>query len=96
MSQPGRTGRSTATWVVVTLLLLVGIAGTLIVPVYARATPKLGAFPFFYWYQLVWIPLVAILATVAYLLTRRATGRRPAADTRPAAAAGEEGRHESR
>jgi membrane protein implicated in regulation of membrane protease activity len=96
MSQPGRTGKNTAIWTLVTLLLLVGIAGTLVVPLYARATPKLGAFPFFYWYQLVWIPLVAILATVAYLLARRATGRRPAADGRAAATAGEEGRHEPR
>jgi membrane protein implicated in regulation of membrane protease activity len=97
MSQPGRTGNHTATWTIVTLLLVVGIAGTLIVPVYARTTPTLGGFPFFYWYQLVWIPLVAILATLAYLLTRRAArprdGQQPGA---PAGPAGEERRDEPR
>jgi hypothetical protein len=56
---------------VVAVLLAIGVAGTLVVPLYARTGPRLGAFPFFYWYQLAWIPLVAILATVAYLLTRK-------------------------
>jgi hypothetical protein len=27
---------------------------------------------FFYWYQLMWVPIVAILAAVAYLLNRLA------------------------
>ncbi len=53
------------------MLLLLGVVGTLIVPVYARTSPKWGPFPFFYWYQLAWIPLVAILSTIAYLLVRR-------------------------
>jgi membrane protein implicated in regulation of membrane protease activity len=89
MSQPGRTRNNTATWTIVTLLLVVGTVGTLIVPVYARTTPTLGGFPFFYWYQLIWIPLVAILATLAYLLTRRAT--RPRGSEQPSAAAGPAG-----
>jgi hypothetical protein len=32
---------------------------------------EVGPFPFFYWYQLAWIPLVAVLSTIAYLLVRR-------------------------
>jgi hypothetical protein len=71
MSQPGRSGRRPARWAVVTVLLAIGVAGTLVVPLYARTGPQLGAFPFFYWYQLAWIPLVAILSTAAYLLVRR-------------------------
>jgi hypothetical protein len=50
-------------------LLLASLVGMLTVPIYARTTPKLGSFPFFYWYQLLWIPLVAILGWLAYLLT---------------------------
>jgi hypothetical protein len=42
-----------------------------VVPLYARTGPRLGAFPFFYWYQLAWIPLVAILGAVSYLLVRK-------------------------
>jgi Protein of unknown function (DUF3311) len=75
MSQPGRSGPRPAVWAVVAVLLAIGVAGTLVVPLYARTGPRLGAFPFFYWYQLAWIPLVAILATVAYLLVRK-PGRR--------------------
>jgi hypothetical protein len=72
--EPPRPGRSRgrATWTIVGVLLAIGVAGTLIVPIYARVTPKAGAFPFFYWYQLLWIPLVAILSGVCYLLVRRA------------------------
>jgi len=28
--------------------------------------------PFFYWYQLMWVPIVAILAAASYLLSRLA------------------------
>jgi hypothetical protein len=73
---PAPAGRSSATWAAVTVLLAVGIAGTLIVPIYARTAPQWGPFPFFYWYQLIWVPVVAILAWIAYLLlrVRRAPG----------------------
>jgi membrane protein implicated in regulation of membrane protease activity len=73
MTQSGRSGRNPVILTVVGVLLAAAVVGTLWVPIYARTTPKLGAFPFFYWYQLVWIPLVAILAWAAYLLTRKVT-----------------------
>jgi uncharacterized membrane protein len=56
---------------VVAVLLVIGVLGTLVVPLYARTGPELGGWPFFYWYQLLWIPLVAVLSTIAYLLVRR-------------------------
>ncbi len=46
-------------------------SGTLIVPIYTRSSPKLGSFPFFYWYQLLWVPVVALLTTICYLITTR-------------------------
>jgi membrane protein DedA with SNARE-associated domain len=67
--------KSPATYAVVTFLLLVGIAGTLWVPIYARAGPKLGPFPFFYWYQLIWVPVTAALCWVCYLLLKNKPGR---------------------
>jgi hypothetical protein len=72
-----------AAWVFVTILLVIAVAGTLVVPIYARSTPKLGDFPFFYWYQLLWVPLVGILSGIAYVITRPAS----AADGPEAAAA---------
>jgi threonine/homoserine efflux transporter RhtA len=63
-------------WVAVTVLLAVAIAGTLWVPLYDRSTPKLGPFPFFYAYQLIWIPVSAAVCWVCYLLLRRRPGTR--------------------
>jgi Protein of unknown function (DUF3311) len=79
MTQPDRSGRSPVVWAVVTVLLAAGVAGPLVVPIFARSSPKLVSFPFFYWYQLIWIPLVAVLTSLAYLLTRKASrgARRP-------------------
>ena len=54
-------GKGLATWGTVTVLLTVAIAGTLWVPIYARSLPKLGQFPFFYWYQFLWVPASAVL-----------------------------------
>ena len=80
MAQHASSGKSPATWGVVTVLLTVAIAGTLCVPIYARYLPKLGDFPFFYWFQLIWVPVAAILCWISYLLLRtkrpRGTGSR--------------------
>ena len=70
MAQPAPPGRRPAARRAVTVLLLVAIGGALVVPIYARSMPKLGDFPFFYWYQLVWVPTVAILCWICYVLLR--------------------------
>lgn len=62
----------------VTVLLAAAVVGTLWVPFYNSPTPTLGGFPFYYWYQLVWIPAVALLSWCAYLLTRRTERGEPA------------------
>ncbi len=74
MSPSNSPGRSPAAWVLATLLLLAAIVGSLWVPIYARTTPKLGAFPFFYWYQLLLVIAVAIVSWVAFLLIRPRAG----------------------
>ncbi len=76
MAHSGPAPRRTGAWVLITVLLLVAVLGTLIVPIYARATPALGAFPFFYWYQLLWVPVVSALTAACYLISVR-VGRRP-------------------
>lgn len=48
------------------LLLLVPFAALAWVPFYNRATPELFGFPFFYWYQLVWVPLTSLLTYIVY------------------------------
>jgi Protein of unknown function (DUF3311) len=78
MAHSGPPQRRTGAWVLITVLVLISILGTLIVPIYARSTPAIGAFPFFYWYQLLWVPFVAILMAVCYMLSTR--GSRSTAD----------------
>jgi hypothetical protein len=45
--------------------------------------------PFFYWYQLMWVPIVAILAAAAYLLNRQAQRSRAASAPSPDRGPGE-------
>ena len=71
--------KSPAAYAAATVLTLVGVAGTLWVPFYARSTPKLGAFPFFYWYQFMWVPGISLVSWLVYLLLR--TRPAPGADT---------------
>jgi hypothetical protein len=59
-------------WTLIAVLLAVVLAGTLWVPLYNRTTPALGSFPFFYWYQLLWVPVVALVSWLAYQLSKRA------------------------
>lgn len=55
-------------------LFIIPFFGTLWVPLYNRVDPTLLGFPFFYWYQLAWIPASVILTGAIYLLTEpRAT-----------------------
>jgi hypothetical protein len=53
------------------VLVAASILGTLIVPIYAHVTPKIGDFPFFYFYLLAYMPVVAIALWVATVLQRK-------------------------
>jgi Protein of unknown function (DUF3311) len=51
-------------------LLLVPLVGVLIPPIYNSASPELIGIPFFYWYQMVWIPISVLCTVVVYRKTR--------------------------
>jgi hypothetical protein len=51
---------------VIHLLLFVPYPALAWVPYYNRALPDLFGIPFFYWYQLLWIPLGAVLLLPIY------------------------------
>ena len=51
-------------------LLVLPFVATLIPPLYARGAPALFGFPFFYWYQILWIVLSALIVWVVYSATR--------------------------
>ena len=48
------------------LLLLVPFAALAFVPFYNEAMPTLFGFPFFYWYQLLWVPMTSLLTYIVY------------------------------
>jgi hypothetical protein len=49
------------------LLLLIPYVAMMWVPYYNRSAPEIAGIPFFYWYQLVWIVLGAVILLPAYL-----------------------------
>jgi hypothetical protein len=62
-----KAARSWLTW-----LILLPYLGLLVVPLYNRHDPVLFGFPFFYWYQLAWVPVTALLIWIAYRSVRDA------------------------
>jgi len=56
---------------VIAVLVIACIAGTLFVPIYAQTTPKIGDFPFFYFYLLAYMPVVAIALWIVIQLQKR-------------------------
>ena len=61
------------------LLLVIPFVAVLWVPFYASTTPEIAGFPFFYWYQFLWVLISAILTAIVYF----ATSRRPVAEEPP-------------
>ncbi len=61
----------TPTKYVVAALLLVGIVVPLLVGTYDQIDPRLFGFPFFYWYQLLWVFVAAGLCALSYVLLKR-------------------------
>jgi hypothetical protein len=56
---------------IIAILVAGSILCTLIVPIYASITPKVGDWPFFYFYLPASIPFVVIALCVTVLLQRR-------------------------
>ncbi|HET6354238.1 DUF3311 domain-containing protein [Streptomyces sp.] len=67
----GRRGHHRLRRVAIAVLLLVPAAGLLWVPWYAGESPMLAGTPFFYWYQLAWVPGCCLCLLAAYALTDR-------------------------
>ena len=53
------------------VLLLLPVFAVLAVPIFNRAAPALWGFPFFYWYQMLWVILCSGLAGLVFLLEDR-------------------------
>jgi hypothetical protein len=64
--------KRTPAWV--WMVLAAPYAGLLFPAVYARATPTLFGFPFFYWYQMAWVVATSLLLGLVYHSANRANG----------------------
>lgn len=72
--RPAGQVRHRAHWIRVILLLpLVAMSW---VSSYNAVQPALAGIPFFYWYQLLWILLAALLVTIVYRVEKRPAGGR--------------------
>jgi hypothetical protein len=61
--RPSRLAR-----LLVSLLFLIIVIVTLWVPLYNRIEPSWHGIPFFYWFQMCWIVVTAIVTVIAYRL----------------------------
>jgi hypothetical protein len=59
--------RRRSKWV---LLLVLPYLGLCFPQLYARATPALWGFPFFYWYQFAWVIMASALLGIVYYKLR--------------------------
>ena len=66
------------------VLLLLPFIGLLWVPFYNHRLPELFGFPFFYWYQLLWVPISSLLTWLVYRQLHRAGQAGDAAGNRGA------------
>jgi hypothetical protein len=48
------------------IVLIIPFIATLWVPFYNQARPSFIGLPFFYWYQMLWVPLASLLILVVY------------------------------
>ncbi len=51
-------------------LLLVPLIGLLFPSIYNHTSPELIGLPFFYWYQLAWVPISVAITALVYVKTR--------------------------
>jgi Protein of unknown function (DUF3311) len=51
-------------------LLVLPLLGLLVPPIYNDVDPTLIGIPFFYWYQLAWVPISVAVTAVVYVKTR--------------------------
>jgi uncharacterized protein DUF3311 len=70
--RPTNAPLSVGTKVLAGVLLAIPLLALALVPTYSRETPALWGFPFFYWYQLLWVLLTPLFTLLAYLVIKQA------------------------
>lgn len=68
--------------VIAAICVVVPFIAVLYVTIYDRQKPEVAGFPFFFWWQLLWVAITAGLMGLAYFVVRREElGRKAAART---------------
>jgi hypothetical protein len=80
--QASRARRRRLWWYV---LLLVQFAAVAWPPLYNKVEPAWAGIPFFYWYQLVWIVIGAVLTAIVYFATESTRQKADAGQPPPVA-----------
>jgi hypothetical protein len=62
--------------VIAAVCLIAPFVAMLWIPSYNKTNPKLLGFPFFYWYQLLWVVITAVLMIVAFTAVNRDRAQR--------------------
>ena len=92
---PGRSRSPVAahpvTSAIIAILVLASVFFAVYVPLYASATPKVGDFPFFYIYLLIYMPVLGVVMWIVITLQQRLRpgSPRPGADGPAGAGDGE-------
>jgi hypothetical protein len=73
---PTRAPARSGPYIITGILLTIAILVPLLVPVYSVDEPRLAGMPFFYWYQMMWIPVTAGLVGISYWLVSKEDRRR--------------------
>lgn len=58
------------------ILLAISILAPLLVPLYSIDKPRFAGMPFFYWYQMLWVPITAGIIGVTYWIVAKEDRRR--------------------
>jgi hypothetical protein len=70
LSHPGASTSSRTSWLK-KLPLLLPYLGLCFPQLYTRATPAVFGFPFFYWYQFLWVILTSAILAFYYFATKQ-------------------------
>lgn len=85
MSENGLSTRGpvvTPARVIAAVCVIVPFIAVLWVPIFDKDKPEVAGFPFFFWWQLLWVAVTAALMGLAYFVVRREElARKPAAAT---------------
>jgi len=65
--------------IIAAICVVVPFIAVLWVPLYDKDKPELGGFPFYFWWQLLWVAVTAGLMGLAYFVVRREELARKAA-----------------